>query len=29
VDGRLTRALTNVRTFKAKSGQAGAESCAG
>jgi hypothetical protein len=29
VDGRLTRALTNVRTFKAKSGQAGAETCAG
>jgi hypothetical protein len=29
VDGRLTRALTNVRSFKTIGGQAGAESCAG
>jgi hypothetical protein len=29
VDGTLTRSLSNVRTFKAKSNPAGAESCAG
>ena len=29
VNGGLTRSLTNVRTFKAKSSPAGAESCAG
>ena len=28
-DGSLTRSLSNVRTFKAKSASAGAESCAG
>jgi hypothetical protein len=29
LDGALTRSLSNVRTFKAKSSSAGAESCAG
>jgi hypothetical protein len=29
VDGSLTRALTNARQFKARSGGAGAETCAG
>jgi hypothetical protein len=29
VNGGLTRTLTDVRTFKAKSSPAGAESCAG